>query len=49
MANRQEKVPNALIESVPPSTFFGGEAIQRGYADVMGNYFDILRNSYPEC
>lgn len=49
MANRQGRLPNTLDEGTPPSTIFGGEAIERGYADSMGNYFDILRSSYPEC
>lgn len=49
MANRQGRVPDALVEGTPPSTIFGEEAIERGYADGVGNYFDILRRSYPEC
>jgi hypothetical protein len=49
MMNRQGRLRNGSLEAVPPSTLFGGEAIERGYADEMGNYFDILKNSYPEC
>ncbi len=49
MINRQGKLTNDSLELVPPSTIFGAEAIERGYADQMGNYFDILRNRYPEC
>jgi ClpP class serine protease len=48
VANRQARNPTAVLEAVPP-VMLGEEAIEKGYVDAKGNYFDILKSLYPEC
>ena len=37
------------LNSEAPETMLGKEAIDQGYADKVGSYYDVLRTQYPDC